>query len=679
MVTVIDDQFVNIQSFGSKVNMLSWVWKLSTETNTFEDDFDQIRKKEIVNDLRIHQSDGGPIINVILFFPTKNIAVSSHGWFDINSYFNFLGKNENIQSLKSYLHGRYYYTILNQERLVIQNRSVLWMMHSIDPVREPRAQIVFLIDENKFTQFVRSIAADNLNSIQITKENLPVFQISRGVPLKEADSLSLNISSRAFGWNYNMIFDVTSADEQQRQLLFLLVTCLSTLFLGPPIAFVLAYVSYRPLRMLMKHIQPDSGALQKHRSVRNEYHILENTFHKLRDDNQRMSSRIQEYRKYTKNDMLVRLLKGYFYQTKLTEDLSYYGIDYSEENQFSVLIISFTDLGSVVLDRIQRLVIARTLLEGVMEYETYNYDIIDVLGEDIIMIISDQNCELEVNGIQTLSEKIKTVLNNIENTQTNIWIGSIKSGIIGISKSYQSAKEAGELSSLAQQSHNAADIAKSFYYPTDWEVQLINNLKMGKEESVNKILDEIRLENEDRDLDSETQDSLFRYINNTIARVTAELNIQLTNEQIKKSLSLLDEETEDSQLVRQWKYIYGISSLVCDRTRKSNPADIDIPARVVEYIHGSYMSPTFSLQEISDQIGLSTSAVSKAFKKAMNINFYDYVSRLRVEKAKELLLANNLSVSKVGRMVGYTNEFSFRRAFQRYEGISVSEFRESIY
>ena len=344
MVAVIDDQFVNIQSLGSKVNMLSWVWKLSTETNTFEEDFDQIRKKEIINDLRIHQSDGGPVINMILFFPTKNIAVSANGWFDIDSYFNYLGKSESIQLLKPYLNGRYSYTILNQERLIIQNRSILWMMHSIDSVREPRAQIVFLIDEDKFTQFVRSVSTDNLNSILITKENLPVLQIERDIPLKEADSMELSISSRAFGWNYQMVFDVTSADEQQKQFLFLLITCLGTLFLGPPIAFVLAYVSYLPLRMLMGLILPESGPPEVHRATSNEYRILENTFHKLKDDNQRMTNRIQEYRKYTKNDMLVRLLKGYFYQTKMNEDLSYYGIDYSEENKFSVLIISVTDL-----------------------------------------------------------------------------------------------------------------------------------------------------------------------------------------------------------------------------------------------------------------------------------------------------------------------------------------------
>ncbi len=679
MVDVIDDQFVNIQSLGSKVNMLSWVWKLSTETNTFEEDFDQIRKKEIINDLRIHQSDGGPVINMILFFPTKNIAVSANGWFDIDSYFNFLGKSESIQSLKPYLHGRYSYTILNQERLVIQNRSVLWMMHSIDQVREPRAQIVFLIDEDKFTQLIRSISTDNLNSILITKENLPVFQIERDIPLKESNSMVLNTSSRAFGWNYQIVYDVSSADEQQKQFLFLLVTCLGTLFLGPPIAFMLAYVSYRPLRILMGLILPEGGSPQIHRAASNEYRILENTFHKLKSDNQRMNNRIQEYRKYTKNDMLVRLLKGYFYQTKMNEDLSYYGIDYSEGNQFSVLIISFTDLGSVVLDRIQRLVIARTLLEGIMEYEAYNDNIIDVLGEDIVIILSDQNCDLEMSGIQTLAEKIKTVLNNIENTETSIWIGNIESGIIGISKSYQSAKEAAELSILTQKSHNVAKIAKSFYYPTDWEVQLINNLKMGNEESVKNILDEIRLENEERNLDSETHDFLFRYISNTITRVTAELNIQVTSEQIDKQISVLDVDVAQSQLVQQWKYLYGISSLVCARARKSNPADVDIPTQVIKYIQENYMSPTFSLQEISDQIGLSTSAVSKAFKKAMNINFYDYVSRLRIEKAKELLLEDNLPVSKIGKMVGYANEFSFRRAFQRYEGISVSEFRESIY
>ena len=73
---------------------------------------------------------------------------------------------------------------------------------------------------------------------------------------------------------------------------------------------------------------------------------------------------------------------------------------------------------------------------------------------------------------------------------------------------------------------------------------------------------------------------------------------------------------------------------------------------------------------------MSESSVSRLFKNHFREMFADYVCRLRMEKAKEYLRAGRYTVKVVAGMVGYNNELSFSRAFQKYEGIRPSIYAE---
>jgi AraC-like DNA-binding protein len=63
------------------------------------------------------------------------------------------------------------------------------------------------------------------------------------------------------------------------------------------------------------------------------------------------------------------------------------------------------------------------------------------------------------------------------------------------------------------------------------------------------------------------------------------------------------------------------------------------------------------------------------FKKATGLNFTDYVSRIRVEKAKNLLLNRNLRVSEIAYEVGFQSLTHFNRVFKKVMGQSPTEYR----
>jgi YesN/AraC family two-component response regulator len=137
-------------------------------------------------------------------------------------------------------------------------------------------------------------------------------------------------------------------------------------------------------------------------------------------------------------------------------------------------------------------------------------------------------------------------------------------------------------------------------------------------------------------------------------------------------------EVSDGANNDKWSYIYAACHMICTRTTYQKEENADISDRILEYIQKNYTDANLSLKVIASDISVSLSAASKAFKNAYGINFYDYTCRLRMEKAKEMLKASNASVKDLCKAVGYENEFSLRRTFLRYEGISISDYKKSL-
>lgn len=94
-----------------------------------------------------------------------------------------------------------------------------------------------------------------------------------------------------------------------------------------------------------------------------------------------------------------------------------------------------------------------------------------------------------------------------------------------------------------------------------------------------------------------------------------------------------------------------------------------------KYINEHYMEP-ISLEEVSGIVAFNSSYFSTLFKKECGVTFLEYLSQLRVEKAKELLRNTELSIAEVCCSVGYLDVKHFNKTFKRYASISPLEFRK---
>lgn len=82
-----------------------------------------------------------------------------------------------------------------------------------------------------------------------------------------------------------------------------------------------------------------------------------------------------------------------------------------------------------------------------------------------------------------------------------------------------------------------------------------------------------------------------------------------------------------------------------------------------------------SLGEVAQRVNVSAGYFSMLFKKATGLNFVDYVARLRVEKAKNLLQNPRFRISEVAYEVGFQSLSQFNRTFRRIVGASPRGFR----
>jgi len=87
---------------------------------------------------------------------------------------------------------------------------------------------------------------------------------------------------------------------------------------------------------------------------------------------------------------------------------------------------------------------------------------------------------------------------------------------------------------------------------------------------------------------------------------------------------------------------------------------------------------SLSLPQMAKILNVSTFYFCKKFKKATGLTFTDYLSRTRIERAKNLLLNPNVRISEVGYEAGFTSITHFNRVFKRITGHSPSAYRTRL-
>ncbi len=111
---------------------------------------------------------------------------------------------------------------------------------------------------------------------------------------------------------------------------------------------------------------------------------------------------------------------------------------------------------------------------------------------------------------------------------------------------------------------------------------------------------------------------------------------------------------------------------------EEHPAPLSEPVqKAVRFIDENLHQP-FGLKQVADTIHLNPSYLSVLFKDQLAMTFSEYVTRRRLQRAKELLLHTRLPVAEIAERVGYQTAKYFNRMFKEYEGHSPGQYRSAM-
>lgn len=102
----------------------------------------------------------------------------------------------------------------------------------------------------------------------------------------------------------------------------------------------------------------------------------------------------------------------------------------------------------------------------------------------------------------------------------------------------------------------------------------------------------------------------------------------------------------------------------------------EVLARSMEYINQHFANVDLSLNEVADEVNLSSSHFSSIFSQALGKTFVEYLTERRLREAKRLLITTDWKLSTIATEVGYNDPNYFSYIFKRKEQITPKEYRK---
>lgn len=146
--------------------------------------------------------------------------------------------------------------------------------------------------------------------------------------------------------------------------------------------------------------------------------------------------------------------------------------------------------------------------------------------------------------------------------------------------------------------------------------------------------------------------------------------MQAQSEELKNSMKTIQTLEEIKNYIRMLlKKIIGVRDTISGR-RYSNIIEI-----AKDQIRKTYMSDEISLNTIAAEVGMSPSYFSSIFSKEMGKTFVEYLTEIRMDRAKELLMCSSMKTSEIGYEVGYKDPHYFSYIFKKTQNCTPKEFR----
>ncbi|PRA02095.1 AraC family transcriptional regulator [Paenibacillus sp. DR312] len=237
---------------------------------------------------------------------------------------------------------------------------------------------------------------------------------------------------------------------------------------------------------------------------------------------------------------------------------------------------------------------------------------------------------------------------------------------------YRSVEEGSQILDLEDEACFRRNEAAS--YPLGLERELLQAIRLGKQDEAERVLEQFMSEiTRTGSTEFQVQQMMLQLLG-SIQHMMLQTGVTpyklFGGCNMYERLSGIREPVQMRQWMINEVFIPYIQEV---EVRSQEPLKL-VVERTMLYIDTHYRSD-ISLENCADAEQMTPYALSKAFKQVSGINFIDYLTRVRMEAAKQLLRETTMKINDVAAAVGYQHSY-FNRIFKKQEGVTPSQYRD---
>ena len=147
----------------------------------------------------------------------------------------------------------------------------------------------------------------------------------------------------------------------------------------------------------------------------------------------------------------------------------------------------------------------------------------------------------------------------------------------------------------------------------------------------------------------------------------------------EKYARIFSDRIRDVHSAEQMREVLGqvLSDTLKRRDEISGSKYVQLIETAEKYVAENYMSENISLNSVAESVNMNPSYFSSVFRKEKGITFVEYLTRVRMERAKELLVCSSMKISEIAYRVGYNDPQYFSYLFRKYNQCSPKDYRRA--
>lgn len=646
---------------------------------------------EIMGKLNSYVSSNYILDNIYLYSFSNNLFLTANTSIASNNYGSFFRIGDmDFQTLETSVLKNYGYNKLYPQTSFTVNsvsKDCFYYVTTLPTSNHSLVNgcLIISVDTSKLFNTIKAALPSQSGYLYIYDAEQQLISSSAGAPLIEntlserteetIDGVSYVIYRTVEPGSYNYAVAIpgtaVSSGIAQPKLIMIILILVSCIICGALVLYF-AKLNAKPIQEIWNTLKPYSDPQDKDF---NEYHKIRSTTKHLIDSDTKTKELLREHMPILQSTLVHSILYGTLTDPdKIHQQLNQLNLN-SNDPYYTVLIVSIIGLSFFSEDSVSKQMYIRTQLNSSLKSEFYCLNA-DINETDTIYILGIKNPDSSITHLENI---INTVIGNLEKKFDFSVKASLSSLFESISDTvfhYQEVKSNME-QGIQTNYHNIVWCSKNslaatgYYYPSNIEERIITSFQKGNMDIVCSTLDTVKEKNcNEYIMSSQTQSYLYANIVCTLSKILYSSNmtssfIAEAENKIKclRSMGIDDFFKKTKELVNSFHDVL------------SEQLQLNSAEAMLNYIDLHYKDPSLGRQSFSEHFHISEVYTSNFFKKHTGYRFTEYVTKVRMDAACDLLKNSSLTINKIAGAVGYNSDTSFRRVFISYTGMTPKEYR----